>query len=165
MENIKLKIYEYWQKNKGMILTTAIPVLIFLIHGLLETKVPKPIVSRPLEAPSADTYIPAGFVLIPIQVQNHEALNGILGSYGLVDLYTTKNQIEKPTRKVAKHIKILRAPLDPNQFAVLAPENLASLILEHSTPFYVVVQNPKEEKKQFQLKEKKRSRIIIDEES
>src|SRR5690349_14215407 len=30
-----------------------------------------------------DTFIPKGFVLVPIDVQNYEALDSILGKYGL----------------------------------------------------------------------------------
>jgi hypothetical protein len=35
----------------------------------------------------ASTFIPAGYVLVPIEVANFEALDSILGQFGIVDLY------------------------------------------------------------------------------
>lgn len=89
--------------------------------------------------PSMDTYIPAGFILIPIDVQNFEALDSVLGSFGLVDLFRGDG---KDGRVIARNIKILRAPQNPSKFAVLVPESQAGPILANSGNFYVAIKPP-----------------------
>lgn len=95
---------------------------------------------EPLE--SAATFIPAGFVLVPIEVANYESLDSILGKFGTVDLYIPPEDPKKKARKVAERIRILRAPLNPSQFAVLAREEDSPKLVSHDGPFLVVVQNP-----------------------
>lgn len=95
----------------------------------------------------ASTFIPAGFVLVPIEVANYESLDSILGQFGVVDLFlpTDGNQTGQKRRaiKVASRLKILRAPLNPSHFAVLARESEASQLVGQTGPFVVIVQNPK----------------------
>ena len=91
---------------------------------------------------SASTLIPAGFVLVPIEVANYESLDSILGNLGVVDLYQPSEIPGKRARKVAEHLKILRAPLNPSHFAVLARESESALLVSHQGPFTVIVQNP-----------------------
>jgi hypothetical protein len=105
-----------------------------------------PTETSPLRAESfeaADTYIPSGFVLVPIEVANYEALDSILGKFGVVDLFVTSSEPGKRPLKVAEKIKILRAPLNPSRFAVLAPESESPRLVSHPGPFLVIVQNPK----------------------
>jgi hypothetical protein len=92
---------------------------------------------------AADTYIPSGFVLVPIEVANYESLDSILGKFGVVDLYLPANEKVAHATRVASHIKILRAPLNPSHFAVLAREEDSSQLVRFSGPFTVIVQNPK----------------------
>jgi hypothetical protein len=94
-----------------------------------------------VEAASVDTLIPAGFILIPIEVQNYESLDSLLGQYGVVDLF--RGEGGKGTL-VARNIKILRAPQNPAHFAVLAPENEATRILSQQGSFYVALKRPNE---------------------
>jgi len=91
---------------------------------------------------SAATQIPAGFVLVPIEVSNYESLDSILGQFGVVDLYVPADDPKKRARKVATHLKILRAPLNPSHFAVLAKENESANLVSNAGPFMVIVQNP-----------------------
>ena len=90
----------------------------------------------------AATFIPDGFVLVPIEVANYESLDSILGKFGVVDLYSVTDDPKKRPVKVAERIKILRAPLNPSHFAVLAPEADSVRIVSQSGPFTVVVQHP-----------------------
>lgn len=95
------------------------------------------------ENPDAvSTLIPAGYVLVPIEVANYESLDSILGKFGLVDLYVPSDDPKKTARKIASHLKILRAPLNPSHFAVLAKESESSRLVASNGPFIVVVQNP-----------------------
>ncbi len=90
---------------------------------------------------SVDTHIPKGFVLIPIEVQNYEALDSILGRFGIVDLFRTdeKGVSRQP---VAVNVRLLRAPQNPSRFAVLVPESEAQQILSHSGSYAVIVKRP-----------------------
>ena len=96
----------------------------------------------PEEIETAATHIPAGFVLVPIEVANYESLDSILGKSGVVDLYVPEEDPRKRPLKVATRVKILRAPLNPSLFAVLAPESESSKLVSHVGAFTVVVQNP-----------------------
>lgn len=88
------------------------------------------------------TFIPDGFQLIPIEVANYEALDSVLGQYGVVDLYTA-GENESFSTPLARAVKILRAPLNPNQFAVLVPEHMVSSIVKRGPLYKVVIRNPK----------------------
>lgn len=115
------------------------------------------------EAPvSADTYIPAGHVLVPIEIQNREALEAIVGQYGVVDLFAAVNGINSSPRKIVSGVKLIRAPLDENQFAVLVPENETPLLLAAQAPFFVVIQNPNNSSNRFNHVNKKLPRIYIE---
>lgn len=106
---------------------------------------------------SADTYIPPGFVLVPIEVINRQALDSLLGPYGVVDLYLPPENSDgglmngqsesrsagyRMGRKVASRAKILRAPLKPDEFAVLVREVEASQLVHGENSYFVVIQNP-----------------------
>ena len=109
---------------------------------------------------SLDTYIPEGFVLVPIEVKNYESLDLVIGKFGVVDLYQSFGAKKKP-KPIAKAIKILRSPMNPSMFAVLAPDNQAHIIVKHPGPFQVVVQNPKQVGTDFVKEKNKKSRRII----
>lgn len=111
---------------------------------------------------SLDTVIPSGYVLVPIEVQNPEALVSLLGRYGVVDLFAPSvDGTSKPTR-VARRVKIVRAPLNPQQYAVLAPEEEAPLIVKQAIPLMVVVQNPNQSGTDIVKAKRKTSRIFLE---
>jgi hypothetical protein len=115
-------------------------VLSFLLDRNSQEREPaKPEAESP---ESAATFIPEGFVLVPIEVANYESLDSILGNFGVVDLYSGGLDPGQRPIKVASRVKILRAPLNPNHFAVLAPEAESQRLLGFSGPLTVVVQNP-----------------------
>jgi hypothetical protein len=118
--------------------------------------------SNELPTPDPSTLIPAGYVLVPIEVQNPEALDSILGNNGVVDLFIGPRDGGTGARKIAEKIKILRAPLNPNHFAVLAPEDEAPALVRETGPYSVVVQNPKESGTAFVKGKKRTSRIFVE---
>src|SRR5438128_1195292 len=69
--------------------------------------------------PQVDTYIPKGFVLVPIEVANYEALDSILGRFGVVDLFQAIGHEDPQQHLVARNVRILRAPQNPSHFAIL----------------------------------------------
>ncbi len=93
---------------------------------------------------SLDTFIPQGYVLIPIELENYNSVDSILGTYGIVDLYSAGDGENRKTKPLARRIKILRAPQNPSQFAVLVPEQQAALFFRGQSVFFAAIQNPKE---------------------
>lgn len=111
---------------------------------------PAPDPSVQLESPeTASTFIPAGFVLVPIEVANYESLDSILGKFGVVDLYKPSIDGRGRPLKVAERVKILRAPLNPSHFAVLVPDSESSRLVSEPGAFTVVVQNPNRDGTRF----------------
>lgn len=147
-------------KNKLSNLSTRQAIIYFSILSLVLTLFIGKISSQATEGKQKssepfDTYIPYGFVLVPIEVQNYEALDSVLGNYGVVDLYKSTGGDGRPGQKVARAVKILRAPLNPNHFAILVEENLAPEIAKSFDPFFVVIQNPKTNGTQIETNTKK----------
>jgi hypothetical protein len=133
--NMKLQIPEKFKsefiKGNQMLIIFAVVLGIALLTAEFLSK-PK---QTPTDAFSADTIIPKGYVLIPIELANFQSTSALIGQYGVVDLYLA-------AKKIAAQIKILRAPLNPNLFAVLVPEHESESILKYAGPFTAVVQNP-----------------------
>lgn len=98
----------------------------------------------PLPTPaSVDTFIPLGYVLVPVDLANAESLSSLVGDVGcVVDLYLASNEKKVTAIKVGSKIKMIRAPLNPQQYAVLVRDHESSAILNYSGPFIAVVQNP-----------------------
>lgn len=85
------------------------------------------------------THIPRGFVLIPIEIQNYQALDSILGRFGVVDLFTSQG--ERSGKPLARNVRLLRAPHNPSQFAALVPESQAEVILAPAAPLTAVIKH------------------------
>lgn len=96
-----------------------------------------------MDSKSADTFIPKGFVLVPIEIVNADSLSSLVGEVGgVVDLYIASVDGKKGGMKVGSRLKILRAPLNPQQYAVLVKDTESSRLLSQPGPFVAVVQNP-----------------------
>ncbi|MGZ3770516.1 MAG: hypothetical protein ACXVCP_10305 [Bdellovibrio sp.] len=97
------------------------------------------------ETRSVDTFIPRGFVLVPIEIANAESLNSLVGDIGgVVDLYLATNDKQKGGLKVGSKLKLVRAPLNPQQYAVLVSDSESPHLLSFPGPFIAVIQNPDE---------------------
>jgi hypothetical protein len=108
-----------------------------------------------------DTFIPKGFVLVPIEVQNYEALDSILGQFGVVDLFQGGGPGHPQQRLVARNVRILRAPQNPAHFAVLVQEGEVSGILKNSPIFTVIVRRPEKAGTEFVKEEVSSRRSIV----
>lgn len=131
------KIKIWFQDPRNRTLSIAIAVMVIVITGVQLTSQPEPVE----EEASADTYIPEGFVLVPIELQNVDSLSSLIGQYAVVDLFRGPH-----SQRVGKRLKLLRAPLNPQQFAVLVPEDQVSRLLESPGPFWAAIQNPEQSK-------------------
>lgn len=114
------------------------------------------------DIPTIDTFIPVGYTLVPIDIQNHESLDSVLGSYGMVDLYTA-DQKGRP-EKIAERLKILRSPKNPQVFAVLIKEESAHTVAGHAGPIFVTVVSKKPSRQAKPDKYVKPKRFSIQEE-
>ena len=106
---------------------------------------------------SIDILIPEGQSLVPIRVANNESLNHIIGSYGVVDLYSSPLNPGEKALRIAYKVKLVRSPGNPNGFNVLLPADEAHRITGYPGEFYVSVRNPKSVGTRFA---KKKSKVI-----
>jgi hypothetical protein len=114
-------------------------------------------------AATVDTYIPRGFVLVPIEALNYEALDSILGRFAIVDLYHGGTPEMPAQGLVARNVRLLRAPQNPGHFAILVREAEAAHVLRWGSQFTVIVKRPAEGGTEF-VKEAavQRRRIIYE---
>ncbi len=135
------KIFSYFQTNKKRSHIFAFVTLLVLALWIEYSRPSTS--SRPVTETleSADTYIPKGFTLIPIDIANQEALESLVGSFGRADLYASETS-GKNGKKIASFVRLMRAPLNPHRFAVLVPDAEASNIVRVSGPLFVSIRNP-----------------------
>lgn len=126
--------------SKPILWLAAVLVAGFLAFYFDSTKAPVANARVPESVESAATYIPEGFVLVPIEISNFESLDSLLGKHGVVDLYLPVDEVRKRPQKIAERVKILRAPLNPSHFAVLVTEEDSPRLATQPGPFIVVVQ-------------------------
>lgn len=116
-------------------------LIIFFISQTQNKAEMKPADSGAVESVPADTLIPLGFTLVPIQLSNAEAISAMMGEFAIVDLFSTP---ELPTQKgqlIAKDIKLLRAPQQQNQFAVLISEQDTEKLFQKHGGYFAVLRN------------------------
>lgn len=117
-----------------------------LIVGVCSQLLPTGSSSNPADPSSdanfeADTLIPEGFVLVPIRLENQQALLAMIGPFAVLNIYQADVQSGSRGKLVAKSIKVMRAPYDPEALSVLAPEDKAALFMGSAQGFYGVLQN------------------------
>lgn len=118
--------------------------VLFLSLGLISYLVSRPDQPAPSigqEVVQLDNYIPEGYVLLPLEILNREALSSIISATAVIDLFSVNPQSMNPSKKIASRIKLLRTPRNPEQFAILVKESETSLILQTSGPYFAVIQN------------------------
>lgn len=133
IKNLKMNLNK---TNKSLLFAFAIFIGAFIVLKLSSTE--QKIITR--EKIFADTMIPKGLVLVPIELANVETISALIDQFGVVDLYAGTPTARGST-KIATKVKIMKAPLNPQQYAVLVPENLSSEIMRSVGPFWAVVQN------------------------
>ncbi|HEY8269805.1 MAG TPA: hypothetical protein VIG33_02885 [Pseudobdellovibrionaceae bacterium] len=138
LQNLNIKI------DKTLLIVFVIFGLVIILKSFLPTeKNDDNVKDSSQESFDVDTMIPAGYMLIPLEFSNAESLASLSGQFSIVDLYATS---EKGKRgfKVASAVKLLRAPLNPQQFAVLVKEEDSAKIVAMEGPFFAALKNPHE---------------------
>lgn len=113
--------------------------LIFLLEAPWKSAEAPPVTTPE----SVDTFIPRGHLLVPVELQNAEQLQGLIGATTVVDLHAvTPGQRARP---VGRRLRLLRAPLNPLVFAVLIRDTEADRVLSFPGPFKASIRSPLEE--------------------
>lgn len=150
----KIKKMATWlQQRRDLSIFCGLAILA-LLSQLISSHKPKEVSTVAAEE-TFDTYIPEGFSLVPIEVANVESLDALLGDFGVVDLYSVATPSSPQPQRVAYKIKIMRAPKNPQHFAVLVPFSDVSRMMKFQGPFTVSVQNPKTHGSGFEKEKKK----------
>lgn len=129
-QNIKINF-----QNKILLISFLIFVILYLIISMKNKSSSTESEKKPLYA---DTLIPKGYVLIPIELANKDAVAGLINQYAIVDLYTGT---EGSSILLARRVKLIQAPLNPNQYAVMVPENFSHNIMKYKESLWAIVQN------------------------
>ena len=146
------------RKYKTQLLLIGVVLILATLSSLAQSflkEKPKPL--------SLDEMIPEGFALIPIEINNSEDIIHLIGSYGVIDLYSYSSPTGLPQEQAAQALKVIPVKGEENRFAVIAPEKEVIHLLEHKGPFYAVVQNPKKTGSQIHKKRIKKHLTVIEE--
>jgi hypothetical protein len=99
---------------------------------------------------STDTYIPEGYALVPLEITNALTISSLMGKFTFVDIYTTGLDYQKK-KIIAQNLRMVKAPNDDNQFAVLINETEHELIHNLSEPVFVVIKNRNNKKSEIKI--------------
>lgn len=91
---------------------------------------------------SAITRIPKGYSLVPLELSNAESLKNLVSDQALVDLYLPSVSVGKKGRRIARSVRLLRAPLDTNQFGALVQYAQVAELMSINSGFIAVLVNP-----------------------
>lgn len=115
-------------------------LVIWLFKGPSDTEIP---IQKQEGTTQVDTFIPKDHILVPIELENKDQLQELIGSHGVVDLYQVKTPLQKGAL-VGRRLRILRAPLNPTVFAVLIREKESDRIFSFPGPFRATLRNPEQ---------------------
>ena len=77
-----------------------------------------------------------------VELENSEFIDSVLGPYGKVDLYARTGAHPQKLKKIASRIRLLRAPKNPNVFAILSPVDKSSFFVKTRGPYLALIHNP-----------------------
>lgn len=134
-----MKYKQHLKNNLHLVIAFTILVTVAVVSAYTRDNKESPMV-RPLEV---DTIIPKGYVLVPLELENRDAISSVIQSFGIIDLFSGNPEGGR-ARKIASRIKLIRAPYNPNLFAALVKESLSERIMKEAGPFFAVIQNKTE---------------------
>jgi hypothetical protein len=151
-----MEIKKFFEKNKLYCLAFIIMGVVAFLSSLSNGEIPK---EEPQAIDSVDTMIPKGHILIPLELENLEQISSLIGSSGVVDLYTAGPEVKR-RRLVASRIKIVQAPFNSQVYAALIREFEADAIQNYLGPFRAAVHNPKQQGSRINQSSSKRISIF-----
>lgn len=136
----KIKSIKSAKDNKHLIIAF---ILLVSLSIYLNHRNGKEAAHENIETIYPDTILPKGFILYPIHLENIEAIRGVIDQYGVIDVYNgTQNGIK--SKKLLSKVKIMQAPYNPSEYALLLPDHLSQKMMSESGPFLGVIQNRSE---------------------
>ena len=104
-----------------------------------------------------DTFIPAGFSLVPIEIVNSSGMDSILGRYGAADLFK-----EGQKSAFMRNVRLVRGLDEGGPWAALVPSQYATeLLASGGGRFFVAVKGRGNSKTVFDSKRDSPKRVII----
>ena len=164
INKIKYKVTsKFCNIKKDYLIIISIIIFTLIFNGINDNNADSPSNSNELNfnQSSIDTHIPKGYVLIPIELVNFKSIRGIIGRLAIVDLYlqrTSKSNLPI-NQPIVSSIRLIQAPNNNNQIAILVPENKANLFLGDKL-FFATIQNPKNYQTKYYKKIKEKPRRI-----
>jgi len=143
------QIKEYWKiyfsEPKARIsFGLSLIALIGLLYFGAKKEDSGPVSSGPLV--TSDELIPEGFVLVPLDLQNREALDALIGDFAVVDLFKAPPGGQGKGLKVGRRLKLVRSAQNHEQFAALVPEDQTGTLLSNAGPLFAVIQSRQAQK-------------------
>ena len=142
--NFKERLSQIYSRPADRVLLAMIPLLAILVGWQYLASGPKSSAdtSSKVESAQADDFIPNGFVLIPVQLENHQSIDSIVGGHAIVNIYkTSESGTAERSQLLGRNLRMVRAPLNPQQFAVLVPENQVDRFVVSQGRLHAVLQN------------------------
>lgn len=99
---------------------------------------------------ATDTFIPQGYVLVPLEISNATTISQLIGEYTYVDIHATNSENRK-AKLLAKNLRMIKAPNNPELFAVLINEKANNLIHKLSEPVFITIKNSSKKQKEVIL--------------
>ncbi|MFN3698162.1 MAG: hypothetical protein ACK4VO_12055 [Pseudobdellovibrio sp.] len=157
MNNYLLKIKYMVMNQKVFFIMFTLFVLIYIFTSLTSAYQK----NNELITDSLDTFIPRGHVLVPIELENIETINGLIENFGVIDIYLG-NKLTNDSKKILNKVKIIRAPLNPNKFAILLNDDAAKYFMKYDGQFVGAVQNKTEASFNPIVEQEKKKKINIE---
>ncbi len=156
---------QFYRQHKSWILSIGCALLLTTINSIAHSSKSDADLGQTTETKeSLDTYIPDGFVLVPVEVENYENLDQILGNFGTIDVYEkVQNGAQTRSRLVGRGLKALRPQNNDKQIGLLVPESEASLVVGTQGPLYVTIHNRQKTGTEIVTPRHKTNRIIYTE--
>ena len=107
---------------------------------------------------SISTFIPHDHSLVPIEIINSQGLDSILGSFGIVDLFSPNQN-----KLIMKNVRLLQSPTDPSQWAALVRSDWVKDLLSQGAQFFVVAKNQSHRKTETSGQPRQRRKISYEE--
>lgn len=147
-------------KNRTLALALIGLIGISIFHQCSSSEDKQALNPEPEPLLEADTLIPDGFSLVPLELSNFESLNSVMGAFAIVDLYSPKSALEPKGKKLVSGARLIRAPLNPEKLAALVPEEMTLALMDSQGPLFAAIQRRDREVK-TKLHQNLKSKSIV----
>ena len=131
---------EFYLKNKVIILASIFLILIVIVRILVTSNSENAAHETNLDSENFSTFIPKGFSLVPIDVENYKSLDSVLGQFGTVDVFTKNTTKNSQTLiKLASNVKAFRSQAEPSNIGLLVPSEAVTLILSQREGIFLAL--------------------------